>query len=176
VLSGNSAVAGKAFPWLPGPKTKAEAVVAVGLPDGSVGYLLKTDVRMADSIVPDPVEMVRQGEQFLGLNYVWAGTSAYGFDCSGLTMRLLQSQGVDIPRDAADQAMEGMAVEKSSLAIGDLLFYANNAGKGYVYHVGMYVGDGMMIHAPNSKSQVQTVSISSGSYGKDYFGARRYIK
>lgn len=148
--------------------------LAVRLPDGGIGYLPRKDVQLADTLSFSQDDIVAQAEKFLGLPYIWAGTSAYGFDCSGYTMRLYQSQGIAIPRDAEEQALEGQVVDKGELRPGDLLFFAAEEGRGQIHHVAMYIGNGMMIHSPNSKSAVQINAIDSGSYVTEYWGARRY--
>lgn len=147
----------------------------VRLPDGGTGYLPREDVRMADEIAGSREDIVRQAKEFIGLRYIWAGTSSYGFDCSGYTMRLLQSQGLVIPRDADEQAEAGLAVDKSDLLPGDLLFFASQEGRGQIHHVSMYIGDGMMIHAPNSSSAIRIDAVDNASYAAEYWGARRYI-
>ncbi len=145
--------------------------LAVSLPDGNVGYLSREAVKRTAGITFSPEEIVAEARQFLGLDYIWAGTGAYGFDCSGLTMRLYQSQGINIPRDADEQAWAGTAVQQQDLQPGDLVFYAR---WGEIYHVGMYIGDGLMIHAPNSSSAVQIDGIADGFYSNNIWGYRRY--
>ncbi|MHB8985553.1 MAG: C40 family peptidase, partial [Eubacteriales bacterium] len=109
-----------------------------------------------------------------GLPYLWGGTSSYGFDCSGFTFRILQSQGLSIPRDADEQAREGVPVVKENLRPGDLLFFAAKEGRGQIHHVGIYSGGGRMVHAPDSSSSVREEEYDAGAYGEEYWGARRY--
>lgn len=149
--------------------------VTVRLPGGEVGYLKKSDLKKAQELTFSPEGIVAEAKQFLGLPYIWGGTSSWGFDCSGFTMRLYQSQGITIPRDADEQAKEGTAVAKEALQPGDLLFFAAQDGLGQIHHVGMYIGNGLMIHAPNSSSSVRVEAIDSGAYGEEYWGARRYV-
>jgi len=149
--------------------------VTVRLPDGNTGYLSRQDVKRVSELSFSGEEIVNEAKRFLGLRYIWAGTSSYGFDCSGYTMRLYQSQGISIPRDADEQAREGHTVEKSDLMPGDLLFFAAKEGQGQIHHVAMYIGNGMMIHSPDSSSSVRVDAIDSGAYNREYWGARRYI-
>ncbi|MDF9409193.1 C40 family peptidase [Pelotomaculum isophthalicicum JI] len=149
--------------------------VAVRLPDGGTGYLPRQDVKKTSELTFSAGDIVNEAMSFLGLRYIWAGTSSYGFDCSGYTMRLYQSQGISIPRDAHEQAREGQMVDKSDLLPGDLLFFAAKEGQGQIHHVAMYIGNGMMIHSPNSSSSVQIDAIDSGAYIREYWGAKRYI-
>lgn len=63
-----------------------------------------------------------------------------------------------------------------NLKAGDLVFFAYNNGRGKVYHVGLYIGDGKMLHAPNPSSKIRIESLNQGVYKKNYSGARRYIQ
>lgn len=151
-----------------------EAFFMVRLPDGGTGYLSLQDAAVGGQAGFSGVRLVAEARKFLDLRYIWGGTSAYGFDCSGFAMRLYQSQGVAIPRDADDQAHEGLPVSREELAPGDLLFFAGKGGQGSIHHVGVYAGGGLMIHAPNSRSAVREEAFSAGVYGEEYWGARRY--
>ncbi len=151
-----------------------EGVVTVRLPGGGTGYLDRNDVKKTREITFSRQAIVDEAVKFMDLPYLWAGTASYGFDCSGFTMRLYQSQGVALPRDAGDQAAGGVAVARQDLLPGDLVFFATGGGRGRVHHVGMYTGGGMMIHAPNSKSTVRADAVDGGNYGAEYRGARRY--
>lgn len=148
--------------------------VEVRLPNGGTGYLAGGDVKAEAALTFSRPGIVSEARKFLGLPYLWAGTASYGFDCSGFTMRLYQSQGITIPRDADEQALTGTAVARQDLLPGDLLFYAAQGGVGQIHHVAMYIGDGQMIHSPNSTSTVQLEAMDNGSYGDEYWGARRY--
>lgn len=143
-------------------------------------YVRKKDVKVyADfESIPKPSqkELVDSAMQYVGLPYLWAGVSAYGFDCSGLMYSVFKNHGILIPRDSSVQATYGTAVKLKDLQPGDLLFFAHNNGKGNVYHVSMYIGDGKMVHAPNSSRKVEVVSINMGTYKTNYAGARRYLK
>lgn len=148
--------------------------VKVRLVDGKTGYLARAGVKKASELKFSQNDIVSEANRFLGLRYLWAGAASYGFDCSGYTMRLYQSQGIAIPRDADEQAREGIAVDKRNLRPGDLIFFAKNGGRGPINHVGMYIGSGNMIHAPNSGSSIKVESIYNTAYGNNYWGARRY--
>ncbi|SFJ54209.1 Cell wall-associated hydrolase, NlpC family [Halobacillus dabanensis] len=125
---------------------------------------------------PDGEDVIETGKQFLGLPYLWAGASGFGFDCSGFTHTIYKAHGITIPRDSSVQAEHGTAVSKDNLQKGDLLFFAYEEGEGSVHHVGMYIGDGQMIHAPNSESTVEIIDVfESDYYSSEFAGARRYI-
>jgi cell wall-associated NlpC family hydrolase len=117
--------------------------------------------------------LVREARRFAGLQYLWAGTSGFGFDCSGFTYAVHRQLGKTIPRDAGPQATKGRKVpSRSALKAGDLVFFRNAAGK--LNHVGMYVGGGRMIHAPRTGRPVATVSIWTEPYRSTYAGGRRH--
>ena len=149
----------------------------VGLPGGGVGLLGVSGGSVASVDRPPPTgdEVVRSAQMFTGVDYLWAGTSAAGFDCSGFTSAVYAAHGVVIPRDAHDQAAAGAPVERSDLRPGDLLFFASGADRDSVNHVGMYVGDGRMIQAPATGRTVETVSIDRPGLVSGYWGARRYL-
>lgn len=148
-------------------------------PQNGVKYLAKKDAKVYKNYaaVPKPTQkdIVNSAKMFLGLPYLWAGTSSFGFDCSGIIYSVYKNHGILIPRDSFYQATKGKAVSKSNLQPGDLVFFAGNGGKGKVYHVGLYIGEGKMLHAPNASDKVKIESISAGVYKRNYSGARRYL-
>ena len=91
----------------------------------------------------------------LGKNYLWGGTGPDQFDCSGLMQYAWRQAGVDIPRVAADQDTWTVPVPLSQLLPGDLVFF----GQSDIHHVGMYIGDGLMINAPHTGDVVRVSSI-----------------
>src|SRR6478735_225204 len=98
-------------------------------------------------------QAVAIAEQYLGVPYVWGGASPSGFDCSGLVMYVYAQLGVSLPHNAWEQMQALPAVPLSDLQPGDLVFF-NGAS-----HVGIYVGNGTMIHAPHPGTVVQFGSI-----------------
>lgn len=118
--------------------------------------------------------VVDSARKYLGAPYVWGGTSPSGFDCSGFTQYVLAQNGKSIPRTSQEQFASGQAVDKSQLQAGDLVFYDWSGGT-EATHVGIYEGNGKMIHAPHSGDVVKEVDFNS--YGQNvYLGARRYYK
>jgi cell wall-associated NlpC family hydrolase len=91
----------------------------------------------------------------LGKPYQWGATGPNTFDCSGLTQFVWKAAGVSIPRVAADQDAWSIPVPLSQLLPGDLVFF----GKTDIHHVGIYIGDGLMINAPHTGTVVQVSSI-----------------
>ncbi len=122
---------------------------------------------------PSGAQLVGEARRFLGLQYLWAGMSGFGLDCSGFTCLVYQALGVTIPRDAAPQAAEGAKVARTALRAGDLVFFRGSSGQ--IHHVGMYIGGGRMIHSPATGSPVSIVSLSAEPYAREYAGGRRYV-
>jgi len=90
----------------------------------------------------------------IGKPYVWGATGPDSYDCSGLTQAAWKAAGVDIPRVTYDQVNAGTTVPLSSAQPGDLVFFYDD-----VTHVGIYIGNGMMIHAPKPGAYVREESI-----------------
>jgi cell wall-associated NlpC family hydrolase len=103
----------------------------------------------------------------LGKPYSYGAAGPSSYDCSGLTMKSWAAAGVGITRTTNSQYAATKRVSKSALQPGDLVFF-NSLG-----HVGMYVGGGKMIHAPRTGKNVEIVSITSGYYLSNYYGAGR---
>lgn len=149
----------------------------VALPGGSSAWLADEDIDVygpgGGPTSEDGADLVETARQFLGLRYLWAGVSAWGFDCSGFTYSVHRAHGIDIPRDASAQAAVGQDVAVEDLQAGDLLFFAQPGGVGHVHHVGMYIGDGKMIHAPNAAESVSIVEWQEWDDSGEFSGAKR---
>ncbi|WP_102335636.1 C40 family peptidase [Salimicrobium jeotgali] len=159
--------------------TQAGDSMLVVTPSDGMKWINEEDASVYESEdeIPeaDGEDLVETGKQFLGLPYLWAGASGFGFDCSGFTHTIFKSHGITIPRDSSVQAENGTPVAKEDLQEGDLLFFAYDEGEGYVHHVGMYIGDGEMIHSPNSASTVEIIDVFESDYAVEFAGARRYL-
>ncbi|MCQ2009102.1 NlpC/P60 family protein [Sporolactobacillus sp. STSJ-5] len=84
--------------------------------------------------------------------------------------------GYLIPRDADDQSILGKAVSFENVLPGDLLFFAYERGKGYVHHVGIYVGNGKMIHSPTPGAIISITELKESKYEEELCTIRRYWK
>lgn len=105
----------------------------------------------------------------LGKPYKWGATGESSYDCSGLVYWVAKKLGKTIPRTSKQQSTYGQAVSKSNLQAGDCVFFANKNG---VHHVGIYIGNGEYIHAPQTGDVVKISKLSSRS---DYHNARRFL-
>jgi len=106
-----------------------------------------------------------------GLPYVWGGAGPSVFDCSGLVQWSFAQAGITMPRVAADQARTGPAVPLRQAEPGDLLFYHTDpTAPGYISHVAIYLGNGLMIQAPEPGMNVEVVPVALGS---EFAGAVR---
>ena len=104
----------------------------------------------------------------VGKPYVYGAAGPDSYDCSGLTMAAYHAAGISLPHSAADQYNYGHHVSFSQLQPGDLLFFYSPIG-----HVTMYVGDGMMVSAPETGEDVKVMP--ANSFGSDFVGATRLI-
>jgi cell wall-associated NlpC family hydrolase len=152
--------------------------VEVVLLDGRHGYVARSAVALHAPGTAWPTvtgaQLVQEAKRFLGLQYLYGGTSGFGFDCSGFTHSVFSALGRTIPRDAAPQATRGVRIaSRPVLRPGDLIFFRDASGS--IHHVGMYVGGGVMIHSPATGQPVRLVSIYHEPYLSEFAGGRRYV-
>lgn len=152
--------------------------VEVHLPDGTLGLLNPADTSVYDDLTSIPkgsgTDIVRSGERFLGLPYLWGGMSGYGMDCSGFSYTMCKANGYIIPRDAHDQAKDGVDVPLYAIEPGDLLFFAYEEGRGKIHHVGIYYGEGKLLHSPKTGRDIEILPMENTIYEKELCAARRY--
>jgi cell wall-associated NlpC family hydrolase len=151
-----------------GEANMTTAQVLVEPEDNEACYYTLTSVQAASQEAKTREAMVNFALQFVGNPYVWGGTSLTGgADCSGFVQSIYAYFGYSLPRVAEAQAGYGMQIPISSAQPGDLIFYAKN---GSVYHVSMYIGNGQVVQAANSR-----VGIITSGIGSDAVWATRVI-
>ncbi|GAA1159469.1 gamma-D-glutamyl-L-lysine dipeptidyl-peptidase [Kribbella jejuensis] len=134
----------------------ADGYTRVATPDGGHGWL--PDAVLRSVVEPsDADERLRLGEQFLGLEYLWGGTSAYGLDCSGLVHAVSRVLGLRTPRDAHDQADDLPNIPLDEVQPGDLYFFAR-PGK-TIHHVG-FVSPTGMLHASETGKRLENTPLT----------------
>lgn len=129
--------------------------VQVWLPEKRIAWIQASDV-VSDPKPLSIAESIELAKRFLGLPYLWGGRSSFGFDCSGFTQMLVRARGVNMPRDADQQAAWSgvIPVDRKDLQPGDLVFFGSSPKD--ITHTGMYVGDGEFIHdSTNGRPVVQ---------------------
>ena len=120
-------------------------------------------------------QIVDYAMQYLGTPYVWGGNGPNSFDCSGFTKYVYNNFGYNINRRASHQLQNGVAVDRSELQAGDLVFFYNGKDSTPVSHVGIYIGDGDFIHASSNSYTVEISSLYAPNYDQKYVYARRII-
>ena len=114
--------------------------------------------------------LVETAKQYIGVPYLWGGTTPSGFDCSGFVQYVYAQNGIDITRTTYTQwDNDGVFVSKDELRQGDLVYFGNSSAP---HHVGMYIGNGQYIHAPSTGDVVKISDLNSRS---DFAGAKRII-
>jgi len=118
--------------------------------------------------------IINTAKSYLGVPYVWGGTTPDGFDCSGFIQYVFDKHGITLPRVTADQYKAGTSISKSDLIPGDLIFFETyKAGPS---HVGIYIGNNQFIHASSGKGEVTISNHTSAYYTEHYIGCIRVIK
>lgn len=186
---GLRAVAGPAPYAAPVADLVQGAIVEVGetrgrfleilLPDGAAGWVARSDLvpadRIAQRFTPSGRAILEHAAQFLGLPYLWGGTSEKGFDCSGFVQRLFGLHGAWLPRDSDQQGACGEPIDPGSdwsgVADGDLAFFAE-AGAGRATHVGILAQGGRLLHASTGRNGVAWDALHPAAAEHDAYAAR----
>lgn len=151
----------------------AHGYAFVGLPGGGEGAMVDDAVAPVHTGPVAGDAVVAQARLFLGLPYLWGGTSGFGYDCSGLVYSVFARYGLLLPRNAADQRRATQPVRFGKIRAGDLLFFAGPHGTGEVVHVSIYAGDGLMVDAPYTGAYVEEIPMRSSPAWPDFAGAGR---
>jgi peptidoglycan DL-endopeptidase CwlO len=147
----------------------AQARLATAQPASAVGVGVSVSTPEGSTVAPPNVHggVVGIAMQYLGVPYVWGGSSPRGFDCSGLVSYVFAQIGVSLPHSSYAQFGMGTAVSISQLQPGDLVFFTGAS------HVGIYIGGGQFIHAPHTGDVVKISSLSEPGYAFGFVGAVR---
>ncbi len=161
----------------------------VRLPDGRRGFIpagktIRLEELSADKLLT-PEALVSSAESFMGIPYLWGGTSIKGFDCSGFVKTVYYLNGVILDRDASQQFQNGMRIRArresfpDSLKTGDLMFFGSaRRGRPQATHVGMYIGNSEFIHC-SGMVKINSLDSTRTNFSRQrrdtYLGARRII-
>jgi len=152
------------------PGQKLQVAAGAGTASATAG----SEVSRSGSAI-DGQRVLEVAKQYLGVPYAYGGTSPSGFDCSGFVQYVYKQCGYSLSRTAAGQYQQGIAVSKSELMVGDLVFFACNGGG--IDHSGIYAGDNRFIHSSSPRSGgVIYTALSESYYSTSYVGARRIIR
>ena len=158
------------------PGTAPSGEVSGGSSSGGGGGTTVTSGSITNMPPGTLKSIVEAAYSKLGNRYVWGHTGPNSFDCSGLMYWAYKQQGITLPRNSAAQGSSaGRPVNRSELKPGDLMFFATGGGK-RISHVGMYIGDGKLLHASSPSTGVRIDDINSKYYTKTYVSARRIIE
>ncbi|MGE5629319.1 MAG: C40 family peptidase [Solirubrobacterales bacterium] len=159
---------------------KSGSWVEIMLSDGRIGWVSNLYVSLAEepTIAQQKIDLVlNTAFSLIGMPYVWGGStpSDGGFDCSGFTQYVFGKAGYILPRISKDQAAEGTQVYMNNIQPGDLIIFSIDQN-GLVSHVGIYIGDGKMIHSPKTGDTVKVTDITTSYWQSRIISVRRIIQ
>ncbi len=154
-----------------------EPFAHISYPDGREGYLNMEDFTLLDEFAGtnthylSPYDIVHYAKEYLGIPYLWGGTSIKGVDCSGFTKNVYAQAGYLLPRDASQQVKIGKEIpitnDFSTLKTGDLLFFGRQKnGKEKITHVAIHLGNGKIIHA-TGEVKIESLNKKDADYNPD---------
>jgi len=133
----------------------------------------KNDEYKPSIVSKNASDILATANSFIGVPYVFGGTTPSGFDCSGYTRYVFATAGINLPRMADEQYRVGYSVPKNSLQPGDLVFFETYEPG--ISHSGIYMGNGQFISATSSRG-VAIDTLMSGYWSDHYVGAKRVLK
>lgn len=123
--------------------------------------------------LPFSQKLIEEARRWIGTPYKFGGKDKAGADCSGFVMEVFRiAAGILLPRNSAEQKEFCKEITKSQMVAGDLLFFSSNVSRKKTAHVGIYVGNGIMIHASSSQGVIES-SIESNYYLNHFLGCGR---
>ena len=142
----------------PAPQVAAAAHRAPSAPPASLHLAAVSPPAVAAPALPAAARAVQTALKELGKPYRYGALGPSTFDCSGLTKFAYSAAGISLPHSAAAQYQSGRRVNRNQLQPGDLIFWRG------LDHVGLYIGNGKMVHAPRTGEVVTIISIDQGGY------------
>ena len=138
-----------------------------------VGYIFGTYVSLSQtsSAQNKRAQLLEIAKTYIGTPYLYGGTTPSGFDCSGFVQYVYNKMGISLPRTSYDQATVGTQVSYSELQPGDIVCFGYNS----INHVGIYVGDGMYIHSPQTGYTLCIASMAERVNNGNFRYGRRII-
>lgn len=118
--------------------------------NSSTQPVLAQEIPVSSDVSDIQQKIIQEANKYLGVPYVWGGSTPRGFDCSGLTQYVYRAAGIELPRVSRDQARVGRPVDLADIQVGDLIFWGSP-----VFHVAIYAGNGNYIHAPSTGDVVR---------------------
>ena len=168
-LPAGTALASRRPPYVDGPWVWEDVRVGDAHESGVRGYVSLDDsveVATLPHRPPTADDLIATAEAFLGVPYLWGGTSGLGIDCSGYVQQVYRLNGLRLDRDAHQQAVEGRPVDVP--APGDLIFF----GSGSVTHVALATGERTFLNAPEAGRKVEYGELGQG---RNVLAIRRYL-
>lgn len=138
----------------------------------STGLAPSADALNGSSTNTTADQLIATAKKYIGVPYLWGGTTPSGFDCSGFLQYVFRQNGLSLLRTSKQQYTMGVYVAKNQLQKGDLVFF--QTGSNGISHVGMYIGNDQFIHASSSNG-VTISNLSSSYWVRTYYGARRVL-
>lgn len=126
----------------------------------------------------DAQQVALEMMKFLDTPYFWGGMSSYGYDCSGLSYNAMKACGYQVARDASDQAKGGQEIittKRDEWRVGDLVFFTKPPAQ-KVTHVGIYLGDDLLLHSTIYSDRVEIIRLSDHTLNDEITSVRRYIE